>query len=94
MAGTSIAGPDAALWVTHFLNAAYYARPREDRDVDDLRLAFCILSPEARLARAKLGALTPPVAEPGERAEVLGRGAGREQHAAPVRRPGDRPTVS
>jgi hypothetical protein len=148
MAGTSIAAPDAAPWVTDFLNAAYYARPRELRDVDDLRLAFCILTtrwhrrggrrlhltdlpafhrafgrrrfrsgsgmgrlareelleggdrllgtdfsegyldparrawgivfesveargsyrPESRLARAKLGGLTPPVAEPGERA--------------------------
>ncbi len=44
MAGTTIAAPDAAIWVTDLLNAAYYARPPEERDVDDLRLAFCILS--------------------------------------------------
>jgi hypothetical protein len=44
MAGSSIAQPDAAGWVTDFLNAAYYARPREARDVDDLRLAFCIVT--------------------------------------------------
>ena len=29
MAGSSIAGPDAAAWVTDFLNAAYYRRPLE-----------------------------------------------------------------
>ena len=44
MAGSSIAGPDAAPWVTDFLNAAYYRRPTGARDVDDLRLAFCILT--------------------------------------------------
>ena len=44
MAGSSIAGRGAAAWVTDFLNAAYYRRPAEDRDVDDLRLAFCILT--------------------------------------------------
>ena len=27
MAGTSIAAPDAAAWVTDFLNAAYYGAP-------------------------------------------------------------------
>ena len=30
--------------MTDFLNAAYYRRPAEERDVDDLRLAFCILT--------------------------------------------------
>jgi hypothetical protein len=44
MAGSSIAGRDAAFWVTDFLNAAYYRRPVEERDVDDLRLAFCVLT--------------------------------------------------
>lgn len=44
MAGSSIAGHDAAPWVTDFLNAAYYRRPQDRRDVDDLRLAFCILT--------------------------------------------------
>jgi len=44
MAGSSIASRDAALWVTDFLNAAYYRRPVADRDVDDLRLAFSILT--------------------------------------------------
>lgn len=43
-AGSSIATPAAAGWVTGFLNAAYYARPRERRAVDDLRLAFCVLT--------------------------------------------------
>src|SRR5918997_10544 len=44
MAGSSIAGRDAAPWVTDFLNAAYYRRPTDDRDVDDLRLAFTVLT--------------------------------------------------
>jgi hypothetical protein len=44
MAGTSTAAPDAAPWVTDFLNAAYYARPPAERSVDDLRLAFTILT--------------------------------------------------
>jgi hypothetical protein len=44
MAGSSIAGRDAAPWVTDFLNAACYRRPVAQRDVDDLRLAFCILT--------------------------------------------------
>ncbi len=42
MSGMSIAGRDSAPWVTDFLNAAYYRR--EEREVDDLRLAFCILT--------------------------------------------------
>ncbi len=44
MAGSSIATPDAAGWVTDFLNAAYYARPHDARDIDDLRLARAIVA--------------------------------------------------
>lgn len=44
LAGSSVAAPDAAPWVTDFLNAAYYARPAHERSVDDLRLAFCVLT--------------------------------------------------
>src|SRR3954454_24875665 len=44
MAGSSIAGRDAAPWVTDFLNAACYRRPVAERDADDLRLAFCVLT--------------------------------------------------
>src|SRR3954453_19927247 len=44
MTGSSIAGRDAAPWVTDFLNAAYYRHPVEERDVDDLRLAFTVLT--------------------------------------------------
>jgi hypothetical protein len=44
MAGSSIAGRDAAPWITDFLNAAYYRRPVEAREVDDLRLAFAVLT--------------------------------------------------
>jgi hypothetical protein len=44
MAGSSIAAPAAAWWVTDFLNAAYYARREDERDVRDLRLAHGILT--------------------------------------------------
>jgi hypothetical protein len=44
MSGTSISAPDAVGWVTDFLNAAYYARLQELRDVEDLRIAFAILT--------------------------------------------------
>jgi hypothetical protein len=44
MSGTSISAPDAVGWVTDFLNAAYYARIPELRDVEDLRIAFAILA--------------------------------------------------
>jgi hypothetical protein len=44
MAGSSIAARDAAFWVTDFLNAAYYRRPADEREVDDLRLAFSLLT--------------------------------------------------
>jgi hypothetical protein len=41
---SSIAGRDAAPWITDFLDAAYYRHPVGGRDVDDLRLAFCVLT--------------------------------------------------
>src|ERR1700754_1962590 len=44
MAGSSVAGRDAAAWVTDFLNAAYYRRSPETREVADLRCAFGILT--------------------------------------------------
>jgi hypothetical protein len=44
MTGSSIAGPDAAGWITDFLNAAYYRRDPTRRDVDDLRLASAIVT--------------------------------------------------
>ena len=44
MSGTTISGPDAVGWMTDFLNAAYYARLPELRDVEDLRIAFAILT--------------------------------------------------
>ncbi|HWK28989.1 MAG TPA: hypothetical protein VNS09_20675 [Solirubrobacter sp.] len=44
MAGSSIAGRDAAPWVTDFLNAAYFRRDPAERDVDDLRFAFSVLT--------------------------------------------------
>ena len=44
MSGTTISGPDAVGWVTDFLNASYYARRPELRDVEDLRIAFAILT--------------------------------------------------
>jgi hypothetical protein len=42
MLGSSIAGPDAAGWVTDFLNATHHERPV--RDAADLRLALTILT--------------------------------------------------
>jgi hypothetical protein len=44
MTGTSISTPDAAGWVTDFLNAAYFARRPQRREVEDLRLATAILT--------------------------------------------------
>jgi hypothetical protein len=44
MTGASIAGRDSAPWITDFLNAAYYRRPAGERDVDDLRAAFSVLT--------------------------------------------------
>ncbi|HEY3615048.1 MAG TPA: hypothetical protein VGK92_15150 [Gaiellales bacterium] len=55
--GSSIATPLAAGWVTDFLNAAYFARPRTERTVSDLRLAHGILSTRANaLGGRRLGA--------------------------------------
>ena len=44
LTGWSIASPDAAGWVTDFLNAAYFRIDPAKRDVDDLRLAFAIIT--------------------------------------------------
>ncbi len=44
MSGSSIATPGAALWVTDFLNAAYFRRPPGLRQVEDLRLAFNVVT--------------------------------------------------
>jgi hypothetical protein len=44
LAGSTLAAPTAAAWVTDFINAAYYAKDPEDRDLDDLRLAFTVLT--------------------------------------------------
>ena len=58
MAGSSIAAPGAASWVTDFLNAAYYARTEEERHVADLRLAHGIITTcWARKAGGRLGAV-------------------------------------
>src|SRR3954452_17520136 len=61
MTGSSIAGRDAAAWITDFLNAAYYRRPVAERDVDDLRLAVAVLTTywyrEARTRRLRLSDL-------------------------------------
>ncbi|MBW3605355.1 MAG: hypothetical protein KY460_10700 [Actinobacteria bacterium] len=44
MSGSTLASMSAAAWITDFLNAAYYAKDRAHRDLDDLRLAFTILT--------------------------------------------------
>jgi hypothetical protein len=57
MAGSSIATPTAAGWITDFLNAVYYARRRSKRDVSDLRLAHTILATRwAQSGGRRLGA--------------------------------------
>src|SRR4051812_49817092 len=62
MAGSSIAAPDAAGWITDFLNAAYYRREPHRRDGDDLRLASALVTPRGhRLGhrRLRLGGAGP-----------------------------------
>jgi hypothetical protein len=44
MAGSSIARRSAANWVTHFLSASYYGVPRERRDLENLRVAWEVLT--------------------------------------------------
>ena len=57
MPGSSIAAPTAVGWVTDFLNAAYFARPRGRRDLDDLRIAFSVLTTRwQRKGAGRLGA--------------------------------------
>lgn len=56
MSGSSLAAPSAVGLVTDFLDAAYYARPREQRDVDDLRLALAILTTRWHRLDRRLGA--------------------------------------
>jgi hypothetical protein len=56
MSGSSIAKPGAAGWITDFLNAAYYQRPHPEREVADLRLAFCILTTRWHQLGRRLGA--------------------------------------
>jgi hypothetical protein len=44
MVGSSIAAKDSTGWVLHFLNAAYYTKSDDERELDDLRLAHTVLS--------------------------------------------------
>lgn len=58
LAGSSIAGPTAAGWLTDFLNAAYFRRSPSHRDLDDLRLANAIIATYwLRHAQRRLGAV-------------------------------------
>jgi hypothetical protein len=81
MTGSSIAGRDAAAWVTDFLNAAYYRWPVDERDVDDLRLAFAVLTtfwyrkePGRRLRITDLGAFHRAFGSHRFDTELSGRG--------------------
>jgi hypothetical protein len=57
MAGSSIATPGAAPWVTDFLNGSFYARRDAERDVTDLRLAQGIITTRwSELGGKRLGA--------------------------------------
>ncbi len=56
MAGSSVATPGAAGWVTDFLNAAYYAHPPASRELASLRLAHGILATRwSQLGGRRLG---------------------------------------
>jgi hypothetical protein len=44
MIGSSIASKDSTSWVLHFLSAAYYTKGDDERELDDLRLAFAVLT--------------------------------------------------
>ena len=44
MVGSSIAAKNSTDWVLHFLNAAYYTKSEDERDLDDLRLAHSVLT--------------------------------------------------
>ncbi len=55
MAGTSVAAPTSAGWVTDFYNAAFYARPHDERDVADLRLATGIIATRWHMLGRRLG---------------------------------------
>ncbi len=57
LAGSTVAAPAAATWITDLLNAAYFARDPGERDVEDLRLAFTVVTTYwAELGMQKLGA--------------------------------------
>jgi hypothetical protein len=57
MGGSTVASVGAAAWVTDLLNAAYYAKRRDERSLADLRLAFTILTTYwARSGARRLGA--------------------------------------
>ena len=44
MVGSSIAAKNWTDWVLHFLNAAYYTKADDERNLDDLRLAHAVLT--------------------------------------------------
>jgi hypothetical protein len=44
MVGSSIAAKNSTDWVLHFLNAAYYTKSDDERELDDLRLAHGVLT--------------------------------------------------
>jgi hypothetical protein len=44
MVGSSIAAKNSTDWVLHFLNAAYYTKADDERDLEDLRLAHTVLT--------------------------------------------------
>jgi hypothetical protein len=76
MAGTSIATPAARAWMKDFLNAAFYARSRRRRRVEDLRLAHGILNTRWALGGRRLAARDLPAfhaAFGASRARRLGR---------------------
>jgi len=82
MAGSSIAAPSAMAWVTDFCNAAYYARAAGEREVDDLRLAWCILATRwASRSGRRLGARDLPAFNRAFGAERLRAGGRLDRRA-------------
>jgi hypothetical protein len=55
MAGLSIVAPSAVTWVTDFLYHSFYARPKTERTLEELRLAHAILGTRWRLAGRRIG---------------------------------------
>ena len=83
MSGTSISAPDAVAWVTDFLNAAYYARLPELRDVRGHAARLRRSSRRAGISSAPTAACTRPTCSPSTaRSFASGSSTARTRRAA------------